>query len=271
MARGRLVSRTLGSSRKFAALHRVTNGLGEFAGELYPLLIATSDDFGRQAGDALTVKLAVFPCSLRSEEEFAAAIALLHDVNLVEWYEANGRQIIQIVEFDEHQPNLHKRSESKFPPPRSQNLPGIPGKNLTQQNLIEPKGTEPKRTAPPREGTVDGFDAFWSAYPKKKSRSDAEKAWRKLAPSPELTQRILDAVAVQSGTTDWQRSDGQFIPYPASWLNARRWEDEVASPAPSRATVDWWEECKALHGGACSKRWDHEVRIRNEAAGQVAS
>lgn len=25
---------------------------------------------------------------------------------------------------------------------------------------------------------------------------------------------------------DWQRDDGAYIPYPASWLNGRRWEDE---------------------------------------------
>ena len=25
---------------------------------------------------------------------------------------------------------------------------------------------------------------------------------------------------------DWQREDGAYIPYPASWLNGRRWEDE---------------------------------------------
>ena len=27
-------------------------------------------------------------------------------------------------------------------------------------------------------------------------------------------------------TEQWQKDDGKFIPYPATWLNGRRWEDE---------------------------------------------
>ena len=26
---------------------------------------------------------------------------------------------------------------------------------------------------------------------------------------------------------EWKKSGGEFIPYPASWLNARGWEDEL--------------------------------------------
>ena len=25
---------------------------------------------------------------------------------------------------------------------------------------------------------------------------------------------------------EWQRDSGQYIPYPTSWLNQRRWEDD---------------------------------------------
>src|SRR5690242_8188982 len=107
MARGRLISRSLGSSRKFAALQKQAGKLGEFAQVLFPLLVSTSDDWGRQSGDAFTVKHAVFPTSPRREDEFVAALTAMHYVGLIRWYEADGGQVIQIVDFDVHQPNLH--------------------------------------------------------------------------------------------------------------------------------------------------------------------
>jgi hypothetical protein len=235
MARGRLISRTLGSSRRFAALQKQAGPLGEFAQSLYPLLVVNADDFGRMAGDAFTVKYAMFPTSPRTEEDFIVALTAMHHVGLIEWYEVNGQQVIEVVGFDTHQPNLHKRSEiSKFPgnPGSSRKIPEIPeipGKNLTEPNLTESKGTEQNRVALMRHDD-DTFPAFWLVYPKKKSRATAEKAWRKLAPSPELTQRILDAIAAQRNSPDWLKERGKFIPYPASWLNGRRWEDEPDDP-----------------------------------------
>ena len=27
-------------------------------------------------------------------------------------------------------------------------------------------------------------------------------------------------------TNDWQKENGKYIPYPSTWLNNKRWEDE---------------------------------------------
>lgn len=224
MARGRLILRTLGSSRKFSEARGVAGKLGEFTQTLYMLLVTTTDDYGRQAGDAFTVKHAVFPTSPRLEAEFDAALNAMHNAGLVIRYEADGRQVLQIVEFGKGQPNLHKRSPSHFPE-FSGELPEKP----SQLKGIELKRTELNSTA--LRAVDDTFTAFWFAYPRKKSRSDAEKAWRKLAPSPELSQRIQDAIAAQRGSDDWTKDGGKYIPYPASWLNAKRWEDEQGPPS----------------------------------------
>jgi hypothetical protein len=233
MARGRLISRTLGSSRKFAALQQHAGKLGEFAQSLYPLLVANSDDYGRLAGDAFTVKHAVFPTSARREEEFDKALDAMHLARIVRRFDAEGEQVLQIEDFDAHQPGLHKRTGSKFPEP-SGNFPEIP----SQSNRTESIGIERNSTALTRSVTPDGFEDFWSLYPKKKSRADAEKAWRKVAPSPELFQRIMAAVMAQRGSSDWIRESGRFVPYAATWLNAHRWEDsaEEAAPHVSRQT-----------------------------------
>ena len=69
------------------------------------------------------------------------------------------------------------------------------------------------------------FALFWEAYPRKKAKGDAETAWGKLRPTDELCQTILQALTLQKQHSGWD--DRKYIPYPSSWLNGRRWEDEL--------------------------------------------
>ena len=75
-----------------------------------------------------------------------------------------------------------------------------------------------------------GFDAFWAAYPRKTAKGDARKAWQKLNPSDALVAAILSALDWQKNQPQWLKDDGQFIPYPATWLRGERWEDEPFNP-----------------------------------------
>lgn len=88
----------------------------------------------------------------------------------------------------------------------------------------------------PKDNTKKGFssfDKFWAEYPKKKSRGQAEKAWAKLNPSEQLVAEIAAALKRAKTSGDWQEQGGKFIPYPASWLNAKGWLDEIAPDAPT--------------------------------------
>jgi len=99
---------------------------------------------------------------------------------------------------------------------------------------------KPTPTPPSRSGRVQsdaGFERFWSAYPRRRNRGQAEKAWAKLKPDAELLDRILQAVEVAKRRDDWRKDDGRFVPYPATWLNAKGWEDD---PGPPAETGDWW-------------------------------
>ena len=70
------------------------------------------------------------------------------------------------------------------------------------------------------------FDIFWKAYPKKKSKGDAEKAFEKVNPDKQLLATMLAKIEQAKKSTDWLKDSGQFIPYPATWLNRKCWEDE---------------------------------------------
>lgn len=74
---------------------------------------------------------------------------------------------------------------------------------------------------------LDNFDIFWKNYPKKKSKGQAEKTFKKINPDEELFNKMLDAIEIQKNSKDWLKEDGKYIPYPATWLNAKGWEDEV--------------------------------------------
>lgn len=74
--------------------------------------------------------------------------------------------------------------------------------------------------------TENLFEQFWSAYPKKRSKGQAEKAWNKINPSNELYITIMRSLDKAKVSKDWTKDGGQFIPYPATWLNAKGWEDE---------------------------------------------
>ncbi len=86
--------------------------------------------------------------------------------------------------------------------------------------LIEYKEEEKK------EEKNDYFDVFWKNYPRKQGKGDALKAWRSIKPSKELVVKMLKAIKTQSVSVDWTKDSGQFIPHPATWLRAQRWDDE---------------------------------------------
>lgn len=77
----------------------------------------------------------------------------------------------------------------------------------------------------------ESFDAFWSAYPLKKGKGTAERAWHKY--NPDL-QTVLKAIEAQKQTDQWTKDGGKFIPYPATWLNGKRWEDVIEVTTSSK-------------------------------------
>jgi hypothetical protein len=77
-----------------------------------------------------------------------------------------------------------------------------------------------------------GFDAFWQAWPKKEGKARAQTAWARIRPDPDTIQAILDAIPRHQAAKDWPRENWRFCPLPATWLNERRWDDELPDTVP---------------------------------------
>ena len=99
------------------------------------------------------------------------------------------------------------------------NTPHTPqrGKRAKNVNLSQPEW-KPER-----------FAKFWEYYPIHTSKQAAIRAWDRLKPGDELIADIGKALRRQMATDMWTRGVG--IPYAATYLNQRRWEDE---PNPVR-------------------------------------
>ena len=88
--------------------------------------------------------------------------------------------------------------------------------------------TSPRRgSGRKKSADMDGFALFWQEYPRKAAKAAALKAWQKLNPSQELVERILAHVRDHKRSPDWIKDGGQFVPYPATFLNGQRWEDDI--------------------------------------------
>lgn len=117
---------------------------------------------------------------------------------------------------------------------------------------------------------MDDFDRFWACYPRHIGKKDAVKAWTQLTPSPELTDRILNAVWEQIAARVRRLQRRQWVPewpYAATWLRKERWMDELED-AP-RMTLATEQDMQAMRESA-QARWDAK-RARDQAAIKAAA
>ena len=93
-------------------------------------------------------------------------------------------------------------------------------------NTKEKKETIQKKRQK-KEDLSQNFQIFWIAYPKKVAKANAEKAFAKINPDEQLLKTMLTSIKRAKKSEGWLKDDGKFIPHPTTWLNGRRWEDEI--------------------------------------------
>ncbi|GAA0704621.1 hypothetical protein GCM10010193_69520 [Kitasatospora atroaurantiaca] len=99
------------------------------------------------------------------------------------------------------------------------------GTSLVQHDPLKPPATRTK-------GTADlDFDRFWAAYPRRKAKLDATKAWKAALKRGATAEQLIEAAtqyaAYRAGC------DPQFTKLPATWLNKGAYDDEP-DPAPAQ-------------------------------------
>ena len=69
----------------------------------------------------------------------------------------------------------------------------------------------------------DNFEKFWDQYPRKEAKAKAEKIFKR------LTKKEKDIIfqSLPKHLQNWKNKDRSFIPMPTTWLNQKRFNDEV--------------------------------------------
>lgn len=117
---------------------------------------------------------------------------------------------------------------------------------LKQRKGKERKGK--KNNAPAREY----FSKFWNAYPKKKSKGSAEKAWQAINPDEQLLATMVATIGRAKKSKEWQKENGKYIPYPATWLRAKGWEDEIEIETEKKL-CDYCHDKLSTKNGLCKE------------------
>ncbi len=275
MARGRMISKSLSTSQRFARLNVVAGRMTEFCQALYPLLNAHADDFGRLPGDPFTVKHVCHPTSRRSVNDFALALQHLDHVGLVRWYEVDGGTYVQITKFDDHQWGLKKRTTSRFPacPEGSLELPGIsreipPELKRTKGNSTQEIDQEiaPQNTAPaPTKELFALFNELHQKRFKSKAAIDGGK-----------DGSILAKLCRERGADDVKRLIEAFFQIRDSWVEARGFSVGMFKsqlpkllamrPVQAEPIEFWMDECKRIHPRLCENSYQHHERKRRAAS-----
>ena len=108
---------------------------------------------------------------------------------------------------------------------------GIPSGNPVKNSIV-------KNSIEEDNIYTQNFSKFWKAYPKKRDKGNAEKWFEKHKPSEELVNLMLKQIERFKDTEEWKKQDGQFIPYPTTWLNAKMWEDEFETDTEKEERID---------------------------------
>lgn len=82
------------------------------------------------------------------------------------------------------------------------------------------------------------FEDFYSIYPKKKNRGQAERAFKKMVKNEETLELIIKDLKRRKNYQEWNKDNGQYIPYPSTYLNAKGWLDEYETTIVRKDYID---------------------------------
>lgn len=119
------------------------------------------------------------------------------------------------------------RTEHETCTNRAQSVPRTEHENSTNQTPDTREEAKAKSLERQAARSSARFAEFWQAYPNKRGKADAEKAWRRKGLDG-IADRILADVAARV-VRDRQWLDG-FIPHGSTYVNAEGWQDAIEAP-----------------------------------------
>jgi len=120
-----------------------------------------------------------------------------------------------------------------------------------EEQLLENNTNKRKTLSEAQEREL--FDEFWKEYPRKLDKGAAFKAFRSALKVATFEQILAGAIAYRNDPN----RDPEFTKYPATWLNADAWENEIQPSPDSEATE------------RANKRRDRELQRSNDYLAEI--
>lgn len=209
------------------------NSMTDFQFRLWTYLLTYVDDYGRGSADPELLKGFVFPRRKGvTEATIEKSLQELANIGSILLYDVDGESYFCFPNWADHQRIQTKKS--KFPAPSD----GILKKSTVSHGEPPPESnpiqseykSKSESESKSEKNAHEDFDKFWSAYPRKAgSKQKAFEAFKKAGVSLDI---LLAAIENQKQSAQWSKDNGQFIPHPTTWLNGKRWEDQVITERP---------------------------------------
>lgn len=223
---------------------------------LFIYLWMLADREGRLEDRPRRIAAQAFPYD--REEDVEGLLEGLERAGFLHRYEAKNVSVIQIVNFTKHQAPHVREKASELPEPEKavprqckgsdKASPRSPDSLIPDSSFLIPDSLIPDCLAlqglhaPPQIDiqaphpdhakpalavlTTPPFDRFWQAYPRKTNKHEAKKAFAKT--NANVDELITD-VQQRLACGHWSTREKNFIPHASTYLNQRRWEDEIVT------------------------------------------
>jgi hypothetical protein len=142
----------------------------------------------------------------------------------------NKYRMITICNYDSYQESQQPHSKQ-------------PNKQPTSSQQAANSKQECKKDNNEKEEKKIEFNIFWNLYNKKMARAKCEPLWNKLNDSDR--EKIIETLPLFLSNI----KDKQFQPFPQTYLNQKRWEDELPNSKPKPIIDDGKERKEYMYYG----------------------
>jgi rubrerythrin len=210
---------------------------------LYLLLNATHTEYKAEfKGQVITLKKGQLLCgrisisekSMVEQSKVERILKRLISEQMIEQQTSSKNRLITILNWDKYQ-IVEQQNEQQVNNKRTTSEQQV-NTNKNDKNVIM---KEERLKIKDKDNTFNDFaivevvdevetwfDFFWKEYPKKVVKKDAYTKFRKIVKTKEVFDDIMQDVHKRKNDKEFIKNNGQFVPFPTTYLNQERWKDE---------------------------------------------
>ena len=180
-------------------------------------------------------------------ERVTGGLQTLAERGMIQRYTVEGKPYLYVTNWTSHQ-RIDKPSKRRYPLPDQ-------AEHVDSSSPREDYGSAPANYAPGtgeqgNRGTDTNaqpsvarepsrFPDWWVIWGKKKAKGDAEKAYKASVPKKISHDDLMAKTRAYWDHVKASGTDLQYVPYPATWLRAEQWDDDLTdTPGQQGAVFD---------------------------------